>query len=131
MTRQKIISSYLRQVKKNCPFSFRKRLITELESHLSDYLEANPGKTLEDVINYLGSPEKIAEECFLAMEETSRQKIRNKNKWTKRILLAGISIVVLITTCTAVYTLVKISESRVYYIQETIVTENGEVTYEN
>lgn len=125
MTRQKIISSYLKQIKKNCPFSFRKRLITELESHLSDYLEANPDKTLEDVINYLGPPEKIAYECFFAMEETSRKKMLNKNKWTKRIILVGISIVVLITTYTAVYTLIKISESRVYYIQESIITEYG------
>ena len=124
MTRQKIISSYLKQVKKNCPFAFRKRLSTDLESHLSDYLEANPDKTLEDVINYLGPPEKIVDECFWAMEETSRQKMLNKNKWTKRIILVGISIFVLITTYTAVYTLVKIS--RTYYIQESINYENIE-----
>lgn len=79
----------------------------------------------------MGSPEKIVDVCFWAMEETSRQKMLNKDKWTKRIILAGISIVVLITTYTAVYTLVKISESRVYYVQESIIIENGEVTYKN
>ena len=114
----------MKQVKKNCPFSFRKRLIPELESHLSDYLEANPDKTLEDVIAYLGSPEKIADECLLALDETARQKKLNKTKWLKRSILVVVSLVILITTCTAVYTLVKISESRVYYIQESIMIEN-------
>ncbi len=136
MIRQKIISSYLKQVRKNCPFSFRKKLITDLESHLSDYLDDNPNSTLEDVINYVGPPEKIADECLLAMDEAARQRILNKTKWIKRGILIVSCIIVLTTACTAVYTLIKISETRVYYIQESIIeenleTNNGEQTYEN
>ena len=136
MTRQEIVSSYLRQVRRNCPFSFRRKLITDLESHISDYLDDNPGSTLEDVINYLGQPEKIADECLLAMDEIARQRILDKTKWIKRGILIGISIIVLITACTAFYTLFKISETRVYYIQESITNEdaemnNGGKTYEN
>ena len=128
MTRQEIVSSYLRQVRRNCPFSFRRKLITDLESHILDYLDDNPGSTLEDVINYLGPPEKIADECLLAMDEIARQRILDKTKWIKRAILIGISIIVLITACTAFYTLIKISETRVYYIQESITNEDASIS---
>ena len=74
MTQQKIISSYLRQVKWNCPFSFRRKLITDLKSHLFDYFDDNPGSTYEDITNHLGPPEKFADEYLLVMEETARKK---------------------------------------------------------
>lgn len=136
MTRQEIISSYLRQVRRSCPFSFRKKLITDLESHLSDYFDDHPCSTLEDVINHLGHPEKIADECLLAMDDTVRQRILNKTKWIKRSILIGISVIVLITAFTAVYTLISISETRVYYIQEYVIDEgiisnSGGETYEH
>ena len=126
MNRQKIISSYIRRVRKNCPFSFRKKLITDLESHLSDYLDDNPSSTLEDVINYLGSPEKIADECLWAMDETARQKILNKSKCIKRSIVIGISATVLIIAITAVYMLIKVAETRVYYFQESITYKDVE-----
>lgn len=136
MNRQKIISSYVRQVRRNCPFSFRKKLITDFESHLSDYLDDNPGSTLEDVINYMGSPEKIADECLWAMDETARQKILNRSKCIKHSISIGISATVLIIAITAVYMLVKVAETRVYYFQESITykdveTNNGGQIYEN
>ncbi len=123
MTQQKIIATYLRQVKRNCPFSFRKKLITDLKSHLSDYLEDNPDSTLEDLENHLGSPEKFADEYLLATDETTRKKSIRKTKWIKYSILFGVISIVLIIAVTAIMMLVNLSQTRVYYYNE-YVTED-------
>lgn len=123
MTQQKIISIYLKQVKRNCPFYFRKKLISDLKNYLFDYLDDNPGSTLEDIKNNLGPPEKFADEYFLVMEETTRKKTICKAKWVKYSILFGIASIVLIIAVTAIMMLVKISQTRVHYYNE-YVTED-------
>ncbi len=124
MTQQKIISSYLKRVKKNCPFSFRKKLTTDLKNHLLDYLDDNPDSTLEDIINHLGSPEKYADEYLLVIDETTRKKTIHKAKWIKYSILSGIATIVLIIAVTATMILFKISQIRVYYYYNEYVTED-------
>lgn len=124
MTQQKIISSYLRQVKRNCPFSFRRKLIADLKSHLLDYFDDNPGSTYEDITNHLGPPEKFADEYLLIMEETARKKAIQKNRWVKWSILTGVAAIVLIIVVTAVWMLVEISQKRVHYYYE-YITENS------
>lgn len=127
MTQQKIISSYLRQVKRNCPFPFRKKLIVDLKSHLFDYFDANPGSTFEDITNHLGLPEKFADEYLLAMDETARKKAIEKTRWIKWSVLVGVAAIVLIIALTAVWMLVEVSQTRVYHSRE-YVTE-GSIEY--
>ena len=126
MTQEKIISCYLRQVKRNCPFSFRKRLIADLRSHLIDYFDDNPCNTFEDITNHLGPPEKFADEYLLVIDEITRKKALQKARWTKRSVLAGISAIVLIIAVTAVWMLVEISQKRVYHSYEYITQDNIE-----
>ncbi len=124
MTQQKIISSYLRQARKNCPFSFRKKLSTDLKGHLFDYFDDNPDSTFEDITNHFGAPEKFADEYLLSMDETARKKTLQKNRWVKWSILAGITTIVLITAVTAVGMLIEISQKRVHYYHE-YVTEDS------
>lgn len=124
MTQQKIISSYLRQVKRNCPFSFRKKLITDLKSHLFDYFDDNPCSTYEDITNHLGSPEKFADEYLLSMDEPVRMKFIQKDRWIKWSCLTGVAAIVLIIAVTASWMLIKISQKRVHYYHE-YVTEDS------
>ena len=74
MNKQNIFSDYVKQAGKNCPSSFKKKLIVDLTDTLSEYLNENPNASLEDVTNRFGSPEKFADEYILAMDETSRKK---------------------------------------------------------
>lgn len=127
MTQQKIISSYLKQVRKNCPFSFRNKLIADLRSHLFDYFEDNPGTTFEDITNHLGPPEKFADEYLLVMDETARKKAIQKNRWVKWSVLTGVAAIVLIIAVTAVWMLVEVSQTRVYHSRE-YITE-GSIEY--
>jgi len=100
-----------------------KELITDLKSHLLDYLEDNPDSTLEDLKNHLGSPEKFADEYLLAMDETTRKKALRRTKWIKYSILSGIASIVLIIAVTAIMMLVILSQTRVYYYNE-YVTED-------
>lgn len=118
-----MVSSYLKQVKKNCPFTIRKKLITNLKAHLFDYLDDNPESTIEDIINHLGPPEKYADEYLLVMDETTRKKSIQKNKLIKYCILFGTIAILFSIALTAVIMLIKISQIRVYYYYE-YVTED-------
>lgn len=111
-------------MKRNCPFSFRKKLVADLKSHLFDYFDDNPGSTYEDITNHLGPPEKFADEYLLVMEETTRKKAIQKNRWVKWSVLTGVAAIVLIIAVTAVWILVEVSQTRVYHSHE-YVTENS------
>ena len=124
MTQQKIISSYIRQAKKNCPFSFRKKLGIYLKNHLCDYFDDHPNSTFNDITNRLGPPEKFADEYLLYTDETTRKKILQKTKWFKRSILIGITAIVLIWTVIATGILIEISKKRVHYYYE-YVTESS------
>lgn len=124
MTQQKLISHYLKQVKKSCPFSFRKVLIKELKNHLFDYLNANPCNTLEDIINHFGSPEKFADEYLLAMDETARKKIIQTTKCFKWSCLLATTAIIFTIMVVAFKILCEISETRVYYYYEYVTEDN-------
>lgn len=124
MTQQKIISSYLRQAKRNCPFFIQKKLIIDLKNHLFDYFDDNPGSTLEDIINHLGPPEKFADEYLLLMDEPIRRKFIQKDRWIKWSCLTGVAAIVLIAAVTAFGILYEVSQTNVYYCYE-CVTENN------
>ncbi len=124
MTQQKIISSYLRQVKRNCPFSIQKKLINDLKNHLFDYFDDNPCSTFEDITNHFGAPEKFADEYLLAMDKDARKKAIQKTKWVKWSFLVGVTAIVFIIAVTAVWMLIEISQKREYHYYE-YITENS------
>lgn len=124
MTRQKIISGYLRQLKRNCPYSFRKKLAREIKSHLLDFLDDNPDSTLEDITEHFGPPGKFADEYLLAMDEAARKKTIQKTRGIKWGILAGAVAVVIITTLTASRMLVAMTQRKVYYVHEYITESN-------
>lgn len=126
MTQQKIISGYLRQVKRNCPFFFRKKLLTDLKSHLLDYFDENPCSTLEDITSHFGRPEKFADEFLLSMDETTRKKTVQKTQWFKRSVLAGVAAIVLIIAVTAAWMLYETAQKRVYHSYEYVTEESTE-----
>ncbi len=111
-------------MKRNCPFSFRKKLVADLKSHLFDYFDDNPGSTYEDITNHLGPPEKFADEYLLVMEETTRKKAIQKNRWVKWSVLTGVVTIVLIIVVTAVWILVEVSQKIIHYYYE-YITENS------
>ena len=125
MTQQKIVSSYLRQVKRNCPISLQKKQMTDLESCLLDYLDDHPGSTYEDLVNHLGAPEKFADELILTMDEAARRKAIQKTRWAKLCCIFTAAVILLITAATAIGLIHAKLETRVYYYYEGITVDNN------
>ena len=125
MTQQKIISGYLRQVKRNCPISLRKKQLTDLESCLLDYPEDHPGSTYEELVNHLGAPEKFADELFLTMDEAARMKAIQKARWIKLCYIFTAAIILLITAATAIVLIHAKFQTRVYYYSEEVTEDNN------
>lgn len=125
MTQQKIIVSYLRQAKRNCPIPLRKKQITDLENYLFDYLDDHPGSTLEDLVNHLGPPEKFADELILSMDETARRKAIQKARWVKWCCIFTAAAILLITAATAIGLVCSKLDSRVYYYYNYVTEDNN------
>ena len=102
MVSQKEISKYIRRVGKGCQFSFRRKMIMELQNNLSDFLDGHPECTMDDVLSHFGTPEKFADEYILAMEVADRQKILRKTKLVKKGVCTGVAMVILIVMATAI-----------------------------
>lgn len=124
MISQKEIRTYLKQVKKNCPSSFRKKLAGELESSLFDYVDGHPDSTMEDIVVHFGLPERYVREYIRALDDSVCQKIVSRSKRIKRCVLIGTIIAVLIVAGAAIKLVQIISESTVYS-WEVIVTDEG------
>lgn len=120
MTNQTEIKHYLNQVKKHCPYPLRKKLIKELESNLSDFVEQYPDSTMTDIIEHFGSPGKFTDEYILAMDEPERQRIVQKSKWMKRLILLAALLILLIISVTAVWIIHENSRNLSYYYYEEI-----------
>ena len=118
--KQNLIDLYLKQVKKHCPSSFRKKLMTELKSNLLDFLDDYPDSTLEDICRHFGSPETFSSEYILTMDDEQRQKLINHSKWNRRCVLAGIILIVLIILTTAVWIIHENSQHVTPYYHEII-----------
>ena len=103
MISQKEIKQYLNKVKKNCPYSLRRRLSAELESAISEYAEENPDKTIEDLISRFGEADKYAEEYITEMSAAERTRILRKGKTIITAATIGIAVIVLIVASTAAW----------------------------
>lgn len=119
--KQQLIDLYLKQVKKYCPLSFRKKLITELKSDLLDFLNDHPDSTLENIYQHFGTPETFASEYILAMDNEQRQKLIHRSKWNKRCVLAGAILIVLIIFTAAVWIVHENSQHVLLYYSEEII----------
>lgn len=84
---QKEIDTYLKKIKRNCPFPFKKKLLAELREDLVDYKEEHPDGTMDDVIARFGAPETFSYNYVLVMENEARQKMIKKSRRTKAVFL--------------------------------------------
>ncbi len=124
MVNEQDLSKYIRQTGKGCPFFVRKRLTAELRSNLSDFLDAHPEYTMEDVRAHFGVPEKFADEYLLTLDESTRQKYIHSAKFIKWSCISVSVAIILILMVTALMLLHEVSETRVYYYYE-YVTEDS------
>ncbi len=124
MVNEQDLSKYIRQAGKGCPFFVRKRLTAELRSNLSDFLDAHPEYTMEDVRAHFGVPEKFADEYLLTLDESTRQKYIHSAKFIKWSCISVSVAIILILMVTALMLLHEVSETRVYYYYE-YVTEDS------
>lgn len=125
MTRKEI-NIYLRRVKWNCPFAFRKRLLEELRGNLLDYWEKNPEGTMDEVIEIFGAPETFAYNYILSMEDEKRQKLVRRSA---RIKIFSFVVLVLWLVILAIKVVGDVREnarSAGYYYEEVVVYDNVE-----
>lgn len=93
---QKTVKSYLKEVRRNCPYPFRKRLMAELGESLHSYLEEHPDCTEEEVVAHFGAAEMFGYSYIAAMEDGERQRLLGRARWIRGCLIAGVMICLLL-----------------------------------
>lgn len=122
MVNQREISKYVRQSRKGCPAPYRRKLITELQNNLSDFLENNPERTMEDVLEHFGFPEKFADEYLLVMDDKDRMNALHKARWVRKTICVGVATIVLIVAIASVWIVRENSQTVGYYYFEEVHT---------
>lgn len=118
MNKQTIIRNYLKRAGKNCPHSFKRKLIEDLESNLCDYIDENPDASFNDLVEHFGLPEKFSDEYVLAMDDETRKQLISKNKLLKLVLSIGITIFLIIAIITSIWIIVENSQTAGVYYSE-------------
>lgn len=103
MISKKELNSYLKQVNRNCPTGFRRKMMPVIKDDVLDFLDGNPDSNINDVISRFGSPEKFALECLMSIDETERTRVFKKSKWIKAAIIISVAVFILATIVTAVY----------------------------
>lgn len=117
----KEVEKYCNAVEKQCPREFRKRLMPDLESSISDYLAENPNSTLNNITQHFGEPEQFAIEYLAAMNDSERNKIISRAKWIKRGIAIGVALLIIIAAITATLIIIENSKTAVHYYSEEII----------
>ncbi|MBQ5321303.1 MAG: hypothetical protein J6K88_04520 [Oscillospiraceae bacterium] len=125
MISQKEIKQYLNNVKKNCPYSLRRRLSAELESAISEYAEENPDKTTGDLISRFGEADKYAEEYIMEMPAAERTRILKKGKTTLVIAFSAILVVFVAVVAFAAWAIYDDYLSDIGSYSVITITDNG------
>ncbi len=120
MITQKEVAKYLKQVRRFLPYPFKKKLVTELQNNISDFLDENPNSTYDNFISHFGTPQKFADEYILSVDEDTRKKAIHKTKWIKRCIIIGISVIILIALITAIWIICENSQTVITYYSEGI-----------
>lgn len=120
MVNQGEIAKYLRQARKGCPASYRRKLITEIRNNLSEFLDDNPECTMEDVLDHFGPPEKFADEYLLAMDNNDRINVFRKAGCVKKTICVGIAAIVLIVAIATVWIVHENSQTVGYFYFEEV-----------
>lgn len=115
---QKEIKSYLKEVKKNCPFPFRKRLLAELRESVLGYVEEHPDCTMDDVVARFGVAEMVGYGYILEMDEKERKKLLDRAHWIRCCIIAGVVICILLIAGGAAWIHYDNSKPLVYYYGE-------------
>ncbi|MDE5715584.1 MAG: hypothetical protein K2I42_05560 [Anaeroplasmataceae bacterium] len=95
---KKELKKYYNSIRKNlaCSFNMKSVFISEFNSRVYDYLEENPNQTIENVIEYFGSPEEIAKSFD---KDNEYYKSKARNRLILEIILITLLIVSILVSC--------------------------------
>ena len=106
----KLIKTYLKEVKKNCPFALSKRLDAELKNNLTEFCEGQSSVTMETIENRFGRPEQYATEYLSLCDGTDLTNKLNHSKKVKITVLVTAIILISLVVGTMVY-IIKCNEA--------------------
>lgn len=115
--RHSSIDRYCHQVKKQLPFSLRRRLLDTLQSDLEEYLVQNPNATHAQIEQQFGKPEQFAKAFLETLEAAERAKVRRMQRLA--ILAMAVAIAVgLFFSSVAIYIAIESRPQPTYYSEE-------------
>ena len=101
------IEAYLKQIEKNlftCPRKKRAAFLRDFRGSLNSYIEEHPHASVQELQNYFGKPEIIAEGFLQSEEYTTTIKVVSSKKRIVRIVLtAACALVTIVFILGAIY----------------------------
>lgn len=75
-------ANYIRRLERalDCPKSLRRPFLDKTRRMAEDFLQNNPDASSEEVADYLGEPNELAQGFLETLDQTALQKYRRKKK---------------------------------------------------
>ena len=86
-----------------CPPALRKRLLTNTREIARDFLAGKPDATWEDVEEFLGDPQELAQTMLEAENQEALARYRKRKKRIQYCVVGGLVVALLISVATSIY----------------------------
>ncbi len=118
---EKELKKYLRRIKGAlvCNFKTKRKILKDLKNNVEEYLEQNPDSSLEDLMEYFGKPESIAEE-FAVSAGIDYIKKTKVHKMIKLIVIILLILALVFTIITSIVIITNNKRTAVYYYEESV-----------
>lgn len=106
---KKELRTYLNEIKHclTCPYSLKTAFIKDFSSRVNAYIEENDTETIDDIIDYFGTPGEIAEN-FYSVNDIGKLKKKAK---IYSLIIATLSVLSVLLVILVVYSVLFIFQN--------------------
>ncbi len=100
-----------------CPKEYRRQFLKDMEWDLKQFMEENPSAESSDVVDYFGTPDKLAQTYLDNVPQEELVKYKYKRRYRTTISLA---VLVFFFTILSMYLYYELNSCTVIYVEEKI-----------
>ncbi len=115
----KVIRKYKRTTKHLlvCPKEYRRQFLKDMERDLKQFMEENPSAESSDVVDYFGTPDKLAQTYLDNVPQEELVKYKYKRRYRTTISL---TVLVFFFTILSMILYYRLNEYKIIYVEEKI-----------
>lgn len=99
------VENYLRELNRHldCPKRIRKPFLDKTRQMAEDFVQGKPDATAQDIIDYLGEPQELAQGFLETLEPEMLKRYRNRKKFLLRGCVAALIMLLIVVSAWCIH----------------------------